>query len=135
MKKLNVIQLVSLLLVALFFTAYKAAAADAEIQRAILTTAIESREPVDNLNAQTVSSETTKLYFFTEALNLANTQISHRWFFNGKLEAEVALNIGSNRWRTYSSKNLVPAIHSGDWTVEVVNNKGKLLTTQSFTYQ
>ena len=99
------------------------------IKRAIVTSAIESREPVDNLD--TVSG-LDKVYFFTEVINSANTMITHRWFLNGKLEAEVVLKIGSDRWRTYSSKNLVYPNHAGNWQVEAVDQDNQVIGSAIF---
>lgn len=102
------------------------------VNRAVITSAIENREPVDALTQ--VSTETDKVYFFTEVLNKANTYITHRWLLNGKLEVEVVLKIGSDRWRTYSSKNLVPEFHSGNWQVEVLDEQNNLLASAVFSY-
>lgn len=123
-----------LVLFAMLFTAQLIAQPQGEAKRAIVTSAIDSREPVDNLNDTVINTDVNKVYFFTEILNQADTSITHRWFLNGKLEAEVVLRIGSNRWRTYSSKNLVPTYHQGDWQVEVVDDKGKLLGSTAFVY-
>ncbi|QTH62736.1 DUF2914 domain-containing protein [Psychrosphaera ytuae] len=103
------------------------------VRRAILTTAIDAREPVDNYNAKEIPSDTKKLYFFTEMVNKADEYVTHRWFLNGKLVAEIVLDIGSDRWRTYSSKNLMPSLR-GTWEVEVVDQQNRLLATTSFTY-
>ena len=100
------------------------------IKRAIVTSAIESREPVDSLEQV---SGLNKVLFFTEVTNSANTMVTHRWFFNGKLEAEVVLKIGSDRWRTYSSKNLVYPNHIGQWQIEVVNDKNQVIGSGFFT--
>lgn len=102
------------------------------IKRAILTSAIENREPVDALTE--VLPNTGKVYFFTEILNKANTHVTHRWLLNGKLEVEVVLKVGSDRWRTYSSKNLAPEFHTGTWQVEVIDEKNNLLASTTFTY-
>lgn len=100
------------------------------IKRAIVTSAIDSREPVDNLDSV---AGLNKVYFFTEVTNSANTMITHRWFLNGKLEAEVVLKIGSDRWRTYSSKNLVFPHHTGQWQVEAVDQNNKVIGYAIFT--
>jgi len=129
--------LLNLTAVILFIASSANAWADghaAEAKRAIVTSSIEDREPTDNLNDGMVSIQKNKVYFFTEIINQANTAITHRWFLNGKLEAEVVLRIGSDRWRTYSSKNLVPNYHKGNWQVEVVSQDGKLLASQTFTF-
>ncbi len=102
------------------------------IKRMAITSAIEDREPVDSLTH--VDENIDKIYFFTEVVNKADSHITHRWFLNGRLESEVVLKIGSNRWRTYSSKNLVPALHSGNWQVEVIDQENNLLASAAFSY-
>lgn len=104
------------------------------VARAIFTTQVENREPVNTLNNKTVEADTNKVYFFTEIINKANSKIIHRWYLNGRLEAEVMLNIGSDRWRTYSSKNLMKNFHAGNWQVEVLDEQGKLLASEIFSY-
>lgn len=92
----------------------------AQIERSILTSSIENREPVDDL-ANLVTSDGTdnqRVYFFTQVKQLEGDQIIHRWFFGDKEMATVTLNIGSNNWRTYSSKRLLPS-WLGDWRIEV----------------
>jgi len=102
------------------------------VKRAVVTSGIENREPIDSLSE--IPDGTNKVYFFTEVLNKADTHVTHRWLRNGVLEAEVVLKIGSNRWRTYSSKNLVPELHSGNWQVEVIDQQNNLLASAVFSY-
>lgn len=103
------------------------------IQRAVLTTEVTDREPVDNLNATAIDENTAKVYFFTEVTDLSGQSITHRWSLDGKVQAEVSLNIGSNRWRTYSSKNLVPIL-KGTWLVEAVDEQNRVIASTTFTY-
>lgn len=132
---MRILTITSIFITSLFFGS-QALADDhnGEAKRAIVTTAIESREPTDNLNDSNVTTDVTKVYFFTEIMYQANTSVTHRWFLDGKLEAEVVLKIGSNRWRTYSSKNLVPSYHKGNWQVEAVSEKGAVLGSTTFVY-
>lgn len=124
---------VVLICIALLLTSGTASAETSEfVQRAVVTSAIEDREPIDSLSQ--VSPEVDKVFFFTEVINKANTFVTHRWLLDGKLEAEVVLKIGSDRWRTYSSKNLVPAIHSGNWQVEAVDEQNNILASATFSY-
>lgn len=120
------------LLSALLFSITTFADTSEFVKRAVVTSGIVDREPVDDLSE--VDSSIDKVYFFTEVVNKANTFVTHRWLFNGRLEVEVVLKIGSDRWRTYSSKNLVPALHSGTWQVEVIDQQNKLLASSVFTY-
>lgn len=122
----------SILLLMCFFVGSAQAMTSEFVKRAIITSGIENREPVNDL--QQVDGDTNKVYFFTEVINQADTMVTHRWFLNGRLEAEVVLKIGSNRWRTYSSKNLVPEFHSGDWQVEIVDQNNKVIGSATFQY-
>lgn len=104
------------------------------IRRAIITEAIENREPVNDLTNTNVSTNIKKLYLFTEVIGKANSMVTHRWFLNGKLEAEVVLKVGSNRWRTYSSKSLYSPNHLGNWQVEVVDEQNTPIASVTFGY-
>lgn len=92
----------------------------AQVTRSQLTSSIESREPTDNLEGlvQGQHDEIKRIYFFTQVAGLANQQIIHRWLYEGDEKAVVALNIGGDNWRTYSSKS-VPNYWQGKWQVQV----------------
>jgi hypothetical protein len=102
------------------------------VSRALLTRDIQAREPVDIINTQIDrSSFTKKLFFFTEVHKLNNQTVHHKWYFDDQLQADVALSIYSNRYRTYSSKN-ISALQQGLWRVELIAN-GKILASKQFT--
>jgi hypothetical protein len=92
----------------------------AQVERSQLTTNVESREPTDNLNnrVQGTMGEVKRVYFFTQISGLSNQQITHRWLHQGDEKAAVTLNIGSDSWRTYSSKR-IPSYWQGEWQVQV----------------
>lgn len=101
------------------------------IATAVFATNIKNRVPENILT--TADNSLKKIYFFTDARNLTGSTITHRWFYEGRLMAEVPLSIGGWRWRTWSSKNLW---HTwlGNWSVEVVDEAGNTLIEKSFTY-
>ncbi|MBC3766481.1 DUF2914 domain-containing protein [Neptunicella marina] len=100
------------------------ASAQSQIPRTQLTSAIVNREPVDDLaNQVEVGQDIVTVYFYNQTRNLKGQQLLHRWFYQGELKAEVSLNIGSDYWRTYSSKRIRPD-WSGQWQVQVVLNNG-----------
>jgi len=107
----------------------------ANVQRAQLTTAIENREPVDNLQADVTGPADTisNVYFFNQITDMANETIRHVWLYNNEPMANVELNIGSHNWRTYSSKRLKPE-WQGNWKVEIWHGE-QLLGSQEFTYR
>ena len=94
--------------------------ATAQVERSQLTSKIDNREPVDNLEGvvQGQNGQIKQVYFFTETIGLKNQQIIHRWLYEGEEKASVTLNISGDRWRTYSSKR-VPSYWQGKWQVQV----------------
>lgn len=102
------------------------------VARAIFTSAIVDREPVDNLS--TVSGDTQRVFFFSDLRELAGQIVTHRWEYNGKVMAEVMFKVGNGaRWRVYSSKNLLPE-WTGQWTVVVSNENGWPIKASMFEY-
>lgn len=103
--------------------------------RAQLTTGIQGREPIDQAGPVIRFKEGSKrLYYFTEVKGMQGQTLVHRWEYEGKVIARVPLRIGGNQWRTYSSKNLAPAM-AGRWQVVVTDAKGKTLHRDGFVYQ
>lgn len=102
------------------------------VARAIFTTAIAEREPVDNL--ESLPNNIQQLYFFSDLRGLAGKIVTHRWEFNDKLMAEITFKVGNGvRWRVYSSKNLLPE-WTGTWTVVVSDESGAVLERKSIEY-
>ncbi|PAJ72425.1 hypothetical protein CJF42_21245 [Pseudoalteromonas sp. NBT06-2] len=102
------------------------------VTRAVLTTSVENKEPVDVLSSQIFQSSINgQLFFFTEINNMQLQVVSHRWFFEDTLMAEVELNIFSEKYRTYSSKKIMTK-QNGNWRVELVNAKKNILASKSF---
>ncbi|MBU3005006.1 DUF2914 domain-containing protein [Paraglaciecola arctica] len=101
----------------------------AQVERSQLTSSIENREPTDDLEGvvQGHVDEMKRVYFFTQVSGLANKQIIHRWLYQGEEKAAVVLNIGSDNWRTYSSKRL-PRDWQGKWQVQVWQGDLMLIT-------
>lgn len=101
------------------------------VARAIFTSQIVDREPVDTLDA--ISRDIQQVFFFTDLRRLQDQIITHRWEHNGQVMAEVKFKVGGPRWRVYSSKNLLPG-WVGSWTVVVTDESGRLLNSSSFEY-
>ncbi len=101
------------------------------VARAVFTQGINDREPIDAVS--TVSNDANQIYYFTELKDMAGQTVTHRWEYNGKVMAEVPFNVGSDRWRTYSSKNLDP-LWLGEWKVSVVDAAGSTINVNTFTY-
>lgn len=101
------------------------------VARAILTTAISEREPVDQV--ESVGADATSITLFTELRGMQGERVTHRWEYNGQVVSEVGFDVKSNRWRVWSNKSLQP-VFAGKWTVSVVNSAGEVLVTRDFQY-
>ena len=120
-----------IILAATLLVVFNPVSAEDGVARAIFTSGIENKEPVDELGQLTADSS--KIYFFTEIRGMEGHTISHRWEQGGEVRAEVSFEVGGNRWRVWSSKNLM-ASWLGEWTVSVLDIGGNVLAQESFAY-
>ena len=106
-----------------------AAQAEMSVARATICTSVAEREPV---GAGTSFSDVERLYFFTEIVDAGeNATIQHVWYYRDEPLLEVDLTVSGPRWRTWSYKNIGGM--KGSWRAEVVNSKGEVLRSVSFT--
>ena len=105
--------------------------AKGSVARGAFTTAMLDREPQDEL--ESLPNDHQMVYFFTELKDLAGETVTHRWEYNGQVMAEVSFDVGGDRWRTHSSKNL-QSIWLGEWTVTVVDTSERVLSTHKLNY-
>ncbi|KZN52300.1 DUF2914 domain-containing protein [Pseudoalteromonas luteoviolacea] len=102
------------------------------ISRAVLTSGIENREPINVLKHLVEPNRfQEKLFFFTEIKGLQGEVVQHLWFHQDQLMADITLPVSTPRYRTYSSKNIMPS-QTGEWRVEVITQGGQLLAQKSF---
>ncbi len=57
------------------------------------------------------------------------TTIKHVWYKDGANRGEVLLNVTSSPWRTWSNHY----VEKGSWKVEVVDDKGAVVSSSEFT--
>ncbi len=101
------------------------------VARGVFTTAVVDREPQDDLVS--LPNDHVSVFFFSELMNMAGQNVTHRWEFNGQVMAEVSFHVGGDRWRTHSSKNLQP-IWLGKWTVSVLDADMNVISTHELDY-
>ncbi|MBW2466155.1 MAG: DUF2914 domain-containing protein, partial [Deltaproteobacteria bacterium] len=91
---------------------------------------VSDREPYGIAEEFSVGAET--VFCFLEAENIELDRIvSFVWYFEGEKKARVSLPIQEGkRWRTYSSKKIAQL--KGNWTVELQDESGVVLSTVSF---
>jgi hypothetical protein len=108
-----------------------AAQAEGSVARAIVTTGVADREPVNDL--ERVMAGNQKVLFFTELRGMEGQTVKHRWSHGDESLAEVEFKVGGPRWRVWSSKNLMPE-WAGEWKVEVVDSADNVVSEKSFSY-
>ena len=62
------------------------------------------------------------------------TEVTHNWYHQGTLKASVTLSVRTSKWRTWSSKNLLPE-WTGEWMVEVLSKDGTPLESIVFSVE
>jgi hypothetical protein len=107
------------------------AATDPHVAVATFTSDIVEREPVDNITF--LKNDQDRIIFFTDLRNLKGQTVTHRWERGGEILATVPFDIGGDRWRVWSSKDLRPEWH-GEWKVSVVDQNDVVIATRTFTY-
>ncbi len=112
-------------------TAPMMAAGEGSVGKAVFTTGVVERQPVDEVNS--VYTDTKKLFFFTDIRNMQGKTVLHRWLHEGQTLAEVSFEVGGPSWRIYSSKNLSDE-WLGNWKAEVVDSAGNRLHEAEFVY-
>lgn len=103
-----------------------------EVSRAQFTSMVVDREPVDMII--TLSTDQSKISYFTELSGLSGHEVSHQWIYNGNIMFQKSFQVGGNRWRVWSTKTLQPG-WTGRWTVNTVDEDGTQLQNQVFEYQ
>jgi hypothetical protein len=102
-----------------------------QVTRALFTRKVTDLEPVDTVSVLT--NDITRITYFTEIHGMAGQTITHRWEFNGKIVLEKKHEVGSSRWRAYTTKTLDPT-WLGEWKASVVDSGGGTLSVNTFTY-
>lgn len=108
-------------------------AADLQVVRDAVAAGISDREPVDE--GQVFSPSLDRLYYFTEIQSQSpSTEITHVWYYGDREMARVALPVEGSRWRTWSSKQILPE-WTGQWMVEAVTIDGTVVASQAFSVE
>jgi hypothetical protein len=109
----------------------KCQSTDGEVTRAMFTTQIENREPVNQVLI--LEDNYKSVYFYTDLRNLEGQDIVHRWEHEGHVVAEKVFSVKGPRWRVYSTQELDHSM-LGRWTVVVTDKDGCPLKAVVFQY-
>jgi hypothetical protein len=103
------------------------------VTRASLTYEINNKEPAGGI-VRIVNTKHKKpvwVYYFTELKAMNGSKVYHEWLRNGAVVSKQALVISGDIWRT-SSRKLLSDSEQGNWSVRLVDEKGRLLNEKKF---
>ncbi|MGH7256687.1 MAG: DUF2914 domain-containing protein, partial [Nitrospirales bacterium] len=132
----------TVLTVGLFLAVAPAAFAELAIDQVALATTIENREPAsplapaafcekDNAGGDSLpvlhTDTLSTVYFWTRVQATEPGLLRHTWMQKGEAGweqmAQISLNIAaSSGYRTWSSKQIDPSLHRGEWMVQVTSD-------------
>jgi hypothetical protein len=72
-----------------------------------------------------------RIFFYTQLDDHKNNIFYYEWFLNDQSEAKVKIGVWSNRWRSYSSKQILRK-QVGDWRVELKDAAGQVFARAAF---
>ncbi len=95
---------------------------------AAVARSIDERMPVDT--GSVFPADVGQLWMWTRVKNAEGRKISPVWQHGGH-EWVVDLPVGAQQWRAWSSK-VIPELWQGEWTVEVRDESGVVLSSKKF---
>lgn len=103
------------------------------IERAMLTTLIQKREPGKAVTTTRGLEQKNplSLHQFVDLKGRAGDTLTYTWKHNGKISNQVKVAVGADHWRNYASK-AIHAHQQGQWEVEVTDNRNRLLVRTRF---
>ncbi|KUJ71303.1 DUF2914 domain-containing protein [Thiomicrospira sp. WB1] len=103
-----------------------------DVRRMTLARSVQSMEPTGVLN-HPVPKYVRRIVFFTEVVGAKGQTLTHHWYHRNRSMAEIELDIGSDRFRTWSSKRLSSA-WAGPWRIDIENERGEVIERFEFVY-
>ncbi|GAB6190769.1 DUF2914 domain-containing protein [Desulfocastanea catecholica] len=102
------------------------------VKRFLLAGSVSNREPQGELNEISFTADgSAAVWAYSEVLGKKGSRFKYVWLHGGNQIATIPINVGSNRWRSYSSK-VINRSMSGAWRVELQDGKGRLMASADF---
>lgn len=100
------------------------------VTRAAVCQDVADREPVGSGDVFPAGTE--RVFCHTEIDGAeGESEVTHNWYYKGALKASVVLPVRAGKWRTWSSKTMLPE-WTGEWMVEVLSKDGTPLESIIF---
>lgn len=102
------------------------------VKRFLLAESVSNREPEGELNEISFTANgSAAVWAYSEVIDKKGSRLKYVWLHGGNQIATIPVNVGSNRWRSYSSK-LINQSMSGAWRVELQDGEGRLMASADF---
>ncbi len=102
------------------------------VKRFLLVKSVSNREPKGELNEISFTADgSAAVWVYSELIDKKGSRFKYVWLHGGKRIVTVPVNVGGNRWRSYSSKVINQSM-SGAWRVELQDGKGRLMASADF---
>lgn len=122
---------IALAMVALLAPETVSAQSGLTVPESSIATMVVDRAPTGT--GMTFPANVERLYAWTRIQGAAaGTTVHHVWIQGDVERADIELRIGGSPWRTWSNKAIMPE-WTGDWRVEVRDDRGNVLETIRFT--
>jgi len=129
MKLLLNINIVFYLIGVLFFCQSSYAEQLPNVARAMFTTGIVDREPIDQVLV--LSNKQAKIFFFTDLRHFDGQTVVHKWIYNDKVVSSKEFKVKGPRWRLFSRIDIKP-LQLGKWTVIIQDESGRAVKASVF---
>jgi len=123
-------KIVGIFLAAVLIAAAPGVCLAVEVADAVVCLDVQDREPVDA--GDSFSADVGRVWCWSKIKDGKGATIKHIYYYEGKEKAVVELSIGSQMWRTYSSKRILSS-WTGQWRVDIVGEEGEILKSLEFT--
>ena len=101
-----------------------------EVADAVVCRGVEERKPIEP--GDRFPADVGSLSCFSRIVHGKGTKVVHAWIHEGQTRARVELDVGSDSWRTWSTKRILPS-WTGSWEVKIMTPDGIVLDSVPFT--
>lgn len=102
------------------------------VKRFLLAGSVSNREPKGELNEISFAADgSASVWAYSEVIDMKGSRLKYVWLHDGNQIATIPVNVGSDRWRSYSSKVFNQSM-SGAWRVELQDGEGRLMAGADF---
>ena len=108
-----------------------AAFSNLNVLKATICADIEDRMPAGVGNTFSWSTHRVYVWSLVQAKDLPS-EIRHIYYFQGQKVTDVALNVRSSSWRTWSYKTISNERYKGSWRVDIASAEGQVLRSLYF---